>query len=324
MTESSLLPPFSPPWYLRNGYCQTVLGAIRKATRLLPLTRKRLDTPDDDFLDLDWHDPNPSRPLLFICHGLESCALSPDVQNLMACADSCGVSSVAMNFRGCSGEPNRLAPSYNAGDTRDLHFALEHIQQNSPGRMVWLSGYSLGGNVIAKWAGEQGENATSWAQAVAVVCVPYDLKACQEQMDRPWNRLVRARFFRTMIPRAKAKAERFPGSFDWERAQHATTFAEFDDAVTAQLFGFRDYIHYYQESSSLPWLQHIHIPTLLLSAMDDPIIPAAVNPSEEQVAPCVERLFTRHGGHCGYVGDPTHPDWMVRQVVKWLLHATEY
>lgn len=312
--------PFQPPWYLRNGHIQTLLGAVRRMPEGVSTRRERLELPDGDFLDVDWLDRDASAPLIVICHGLESCSQAPYVREVMAAASQAGMQALAINFRGCSGEPNRLAISYNAGDTRDIHFVLMTLRDRFPGRQIGLVGFSLGGNVICKWLGEQERHARSLVQAAAVACVPFDLKACQETMDTRFLRLYSRRFMRTLIARAREKARRFPGAFDWERARNATTFEVFDDAVTAQLYGYQDYRDYYQKNSSLPWLTEIRIPTLLLIANDDPLIPPSAMPQPGDVSESVQIQASAHGGHCGFIGDRQHPDWMARQLVRWVHH----
>jgi predicted alpha/beta-fold hydrolase len=290
--------------------------------------RERWELPDGDFLDVDrFEAPGGARgegpPVLIVCHGLEGSSRAPYVRGLVALALARGLSALALNFRGCSGEPNRLARNYHSGETGDLAYAAGRLAAESPGRPVLLAGFSLGGNVVAKWLGERGDDLPAEVRGGAVISVPFDLERSARAMDGPgfWNFVYRERFMRRLRAKAADKARRFPGAFDAAAAARARTFAEFDGAVTAPVFGFASAEDYWHRSSSGPLLAGVRRPLLALSSLDDPIVPAETVPvAAARGNPAVRLETTDAGGHVAFVaGSPFWPSfWAERRAVDFL------
>jgi predicted alpha/beta-fold hydrolase len=233
----------------------TITASLARAPLRLPLRRERWELPDGDFLDVDRLDAaDRDAPLLVICHGLEGSSRSGYVLGVMDRARARGLATCALNFRGCSGELNRLPRFYHSGETGDLAHALERLAEERPGRTIGLVGFSLGGNVVTKLLGERGAEIP--ARAAAVVSVPFDLAGCCAALDGPGllTRVYRERFLRTLRPKALAKARRFHGLLDEARVREARTLRAYDDAVTAPLHGFADAGDYYARSSSAGFL----------------------------------------------------------------------
>jgi predicted alpha/beta-fold hydrolase len=218
------------------------MTVFASAARVFPRPRgrrERWELPDGDFLDVDRHEPEPRARAqdpagtIVVCHGLEGSSRTGYVRGLVALALSRGLAALAMNFRGCSGEPNRLARFYHSGETGDLARVVERLAAERPGRPVLLAGFSLGGNVVVKYLGERGDALPPEVRGGLAISVPFDLAACAAALDGPgfWSAVYRARFMRRLRRKAADKARRFPGAFDGAAAAHARSFAEFDAIV---------------------------------------------------------------------------------------------
>ena len=280
------------------GHFQTIGAALFPPPRV-PLRRERWETPDGDFVDVDFSlsPADDAAPRLVLLHGLEGSSDSHYARALAARFAEAGWRVAIPHWRGCSGEPNRLARAYHSGDTAELDWLLERF-----GARLDALGVSLGGNVLLKWLGERGAAAAARVRRAAAVSAPLDLAAAADALDRGLNRLLYTRMFLdTLKPKSLAKLERFPGLYDAARLRRARTFREFDDLVTAPLHGFRDAAHYWKASSSGSYLAGVRVPTLVVNARNDPFLPErALLAATAVAAPCVELDFPRTGGHVGF------------------------
>jgi uncharacterized protein len=300
-----LVADFRPAWWLRGPHRQTVWRRLFNRDSNPPFLRERVDLPDGDFIDLDWYGSsrrNSRRPLVIVLHGLEGSSRSPYVPGLLREAARRGWDGVAMNFRSCSGEINRLPRFYHSGETGDLDYVVSSIVSDDPRRPIVLAGYSLGGNVLIKWLGEGGDKVPDSIRAAVAVSVPFDLAAAAHRIDHGISRVYGGVFLRTLKKKALAKAGLFPGLLDPREVTRIRSFAQFDDRVTAPIHGFRNAWDYWTRASAAPWLKEIRKPTLLLSACDDPFLPASCLPYDA-VAKSVwlSADFTSYGGHVGFV-----------------------
>jgi predicted alpha/beta-fold hydrolase len=287
--------------------------------------RERLGTPDGDFLDLDWLSPQPkppNAPLMLVLHGLEGSSQAKYVLGVLSEAAARGWDGVAVNFRSCSGELNRLSRFYHSGETGDLDWVVATVVARWPDRPLVLVGYSLGGNVLLKWLGERGEKVPEQVQAAAAVSVPYDLGEAAYRVDHGFGRVYGQVFLRTLKAKALAKAVRFPGLVDARLVRGLTSFAEFDEHVTAPIHGFAGAQDYWTRSSCLPWLEQIRRPTLLISASDDPFLPSDYLPRKAVArSSWLEADFPERGGHVGFVQGPwpwRASYWVDRRAVTYL------
>jgi len=186
----------------------------------------------------------------------------------------------------------------------DLDFVVRRLIRENPEQPLLIAGFSLGGNVLLKWLGEQGSGAPSQLRAAAAVSVPFDLERGARNIERGFSRIYTRHFMRTLRAKAFAKLDRFPGLFDPEALRRARTLFEFDDAVTAPVHGFDGAHDYYSRSSSLQYLPAVRVPTLLLSSSDDPFLPPQVFDDVAMVArenPCLMAELWSKGGHVGFV-----------------------
>jgi predicted alpha/beta-fold hydrolase len=319
--------PFTPAGWLPGPNLQTVFARLARPWPRPSARRERWELPDGDFLDVDrFAGPAPGAPLLLVCHGLEGSSRAPYVRGLVAQALRRGLGAVALNFRGCSGEMNRLPRSYHSGETGDLAYAVGRLAGERPGRPLCLAGFSLGGNVVAKYLAERGQAAPSEVVAAAVISVPFDLAACARTVDGPgfWMAVYRERFLRTLRRKAMRKARAFGGLLDPARVGAVRTFAEFDQVVTAPLHGFASAADYWARSSSGRLLDRVRRPLLAIAAGDDPIVPAASLPREAARAnPQVTLEVAPGGGHGGFVaGRPWRPRyWAEERAADFLARA---
>lgn len=290
---------------------QTIFAALAPAPSIA-WQRERWETPDGDFIDLDWagRDANPGGPLMALFHGLEGSSASPYARAIAARALATGWRCVVPHFRGCSGELNRLPRAYHSGDSAEIGWILDRLQARH------AVGISLGGNALLKLLGEQGAQA-KLAKAAAI-SAPLDLAAAGRSLDRGLNRAIYTRMFlRTLKKKTFEKMEKKLISIDARRLKNARTFWEFDDTVTAPLHGFLGADDYWARSSSGPWLSRIRVPVLVLNARNDPFMPEAALEAIGKVQampPNVVLEFPRTGGHAGF---PGRDHWLARRVLEF-------
>ncbi len=331
MSPSPRPPPapaaFTPAAWLPGPDLQTVFARMGRPFPRPPARRERWELPDGDFLDVDrFAGPSPSAPLVLVCHGLEGSSRAPYVRGLVAGALRRGLAAAALNFRGCSGEMNRLPRFYHSGETEDLAYAVGRLAGERPGRPLCLCGFSLGGNVVTKYLAERGQAAPSQLVAAAVISAPFDLAACARAIDGPgfWMSVYRKRFLRTLRRKALRKARAYTGLLDPARVRAVRTFADFDERVTAPLHGFASAADYWARSSSGRLLDRVRRPLLALAAADDPMVPAGSLPLEAARANQMVTLeVVPAGGHAGFVAGPAWRPryWAEQRAVEFLARA---
>ncbi len=297
ITDSDYRPPFP----FRNGHVNTVYAALCRSAPSAGYRRERWDTPDGDFLDMDWAAEGQSNKLLLALHGMEGSSDRQYIKGLLKLFTQHGWDGLALNFRGCSGEPNRLARAYHMGETGDLHFVLQQVRALGRYEEIVLAGFSLGGNVIVKYLGEQGNALAPEIQKAVVFSVPCDILSAEKAIAQPINRPYVLRFLHTLNPKMLAKAARFPDLID-ASPPLPRSLREFDNRFTAPLHGFQDAEDYWTRSSSLPYIEQVAIPLLMVNAMDDSFLSPECYPRE--LAERLPNFFLetpRYGGHVGFV-----------------------
>jgi predicted alpha/beta-fold hydrolase len=344
--DSLVPPPFRPPWWLRAAHAQTIGGKFLRPDPGVILRRERIATPDGDFLDLDFAElphgkprgepgttpgtkpgttPTPA-PAVLVLHGLEGSTRRHYMLVVYRELLRHGLRPIGLNFRSCSGEPNRLPRFYHSGETGDLRFILQHLAERLPGGIRGAIGFSLGGNVLLKFLGEEGDAARRWLGAAVAISVPFDLAAGADTLERgPMARIYTEYFLRSLRGKVHAKAELLRPLVDLEAALRARTLRRFDDAMTAPLHGFTDAADYYHRSSSAHYLEGIRLPTLLLQAEDDPFLPTSALPRAAVAAnPRLVPGFSRRGGHVGFItGAPWAPRFHAEEEAARFLARVE-
>lgn len=261
---------YHAPWYLPGGHIQTIYPFLFRRVEPIAVHGERIDTPDGDFLDLDWT-PRKGDRIAIICHGLEGSSRERYAQGMAKALYSHNWDALCWNFRGCSGEPNRALRSYHSGSIDDLQIVIDHIFERGYETVV-LIGFSLGGNLLLKYLGELGSNVDQRIKAATAFSVPCDLAASSRQLAKPSNSVYMARFMRSLREKIKAKAKAFPEELDTSDLSSMRTFLEFDDKYTAPLNGFADAMDYWTKCSCKFVLDGIRVPTLLVNAKNDPFL----------------------------------------------------
>ncbi len=307
---------FSPPFILRSGHVQTILPALLPRRIDCAFTRERLELADGDFVDLDWLREGHAR-LAILTHGLEGDTRANYIRGQARALADGGWDVLAWNFRGCSGEPNRLLRYYHAGDTGDLRAVVAHAAARHA--RIALVGFSLGGNVTLKYLGEAAPHPAVIAGAAIDAAV--DLASCARRLDRELaNWIYRRHFLRTLIAKIETKARQFPGRLDLTGLHGLRGIEEYDDRYAAPIHGFRDAADYYARSSARQFLPRIGVPTLLLNARNDPFLAPSCFPfAEAEESEHLHLEAPAHGGHVGFLdlARGVRP-WSERRVVEFL------
>lgn len=324
---------FKPAWWCRGAHAQTLFGALFRAKLKVRLDRKRLELPDGDFLDLDFlqtPSPNEGRvnPMVVILHGLEGSSGASYVQSLIGEIYHCGWDAVVINMRMCSGVPNRLRQTYHSGKSEDLEFVVEYLREEQRRSVLYVVGFSIGGNIVLKWLGEQGREASGKVRKAAVVSVPYDLAKSVDLMDCGFNREV---YTRSLLGRLKAKVfskeKDFPNAIRYDLVNRCKTFRVFDREVTAPLNGFSDEKDYWSKTSCRGFLRAIQVETLLVHSENDPFFPGRYLPFEDiHHSKYLHMLLLPEGGHLGFVSGlwPWKQDpWLEKKIMEFLTDANE-
>jgi predicted alpha/beta-fold hydrolase len=309
---------YRPAWWVPGPHAQTLWGKFFRRPPAIQARLERWDTPDGDFVDLYRLDGPAGAPRLLLLHGLEGTIRSHYVAGFFHEAQRRGWAADLLIFRGCGSELNRARRFYHSGETSDLAFALARVLQEHPSSPVLLAGVSLGGNVLLKYLGEVGENASPRLVAAGAVSVPFDLERGSRFISEGFSRVYDLHFLRSLRRKANEKFERYPDLFDRNALRRARTIYDFDDVVTAPVHGFEDAHDYYTRSSSLRWLERVRRPSLLLSAIDDPFLPAAVLEEVRAIASKNAFLhieFTKGGGHVGFVAGRL--PWRPHYYAEW-------
>ena len=323
---NTIVMNYRAPLWLPGGNLQTIWPALYARRVLGPspkFRRERWNTPDGDFIDVDWLEGPERKTLLVLFHGLEGSSQSHYAQAFADFAREQDLAYAVPHFRGCSGEINWGPRAYHSGDHEEIDWILRRFRSVHAGPLLAL-GVSLGGNALLRWAGEHGQAAARVVDAVAAVSSPLDLAAGGHAIGRGFNRQTYTRMFlRTMKPKALQKLAQHPGLFDRHALLAARDLYEFDNTFTAPLHGFRNTDDYWARASAKPYLHRIRIPALAVNARNDPFVPAHSLPRAGEVGACLTLWQPEHGGHVGFAGGrwPGHVRLMPDAVGRWLLQA---
>lgn len=312
---------FEPAFWLRNAHAQTIFASKLRSSPPLAVERERLELDDGDFLDLSWlpdRGLEDDAPVVIVLHGLNGSLESKYARGLLREADAHNARGVLLHFRGAV-EPNRLPRSYHSGETGDFATVVAHVRARYPRAPVAAVGYSLGGNVLLKYLGETGED--SGLVCATAVSVPYDLKRCAEAIQHGLARIYQAHLINGLRENIETKFRLIDAPQPLPDLRNLRDFPSFDNAVTAPLNGFADAEDYYARASSGPFLKHVHTPTLVLHAEDDPFMAPDIVPRESQLSSSIRFELSEHGGHVGFVaagryGEPVY--WLEQRIPAFL------
>ena len=300
--------PYRPAWWLPDPHSATLWGRLGRREPVPNVCTLRWNTPDGDFVEIARLNApesfrSPDSPRLLVLHGLEGGVHSHYVRAIFREARARGWGADLLIFRTCGSEPNRLPRSYHSGETGDPAFVIDQITTEFPDAPLGLLGVSLGGNVLCKLLGERGVTLPKQVVGAVAMSVPFDLARASRHIGRGFGAVYERAFLRSLIPKALQKVERHTELAPLASVAGARTIWEFDDTFTAPLHGFASAADYYCRASSISFLKDIRIPTLLLSAVDDPFLPPDVLDQVRTVAHGNSALtleFPERGGHVGF------------------------
>lgn len=292
---------YLPSAFFRNGHAATIYsGLFRKVTGVYD-ERERLELPDGDFIDLDWRfAPDKSDTVVILLHGLEGSSQRPYMTASAQQFNAVGIDACAINFRGCSGEPNRLYRSYHSGASEDLKMVIEHLVATKAYTNILLKGFSLGGNLALKYLGE-GNSIPKEIKAAVAISVPCDLYSSLIELLKPKNFLYARRFKKHLKGKLREKQQLFPERISEKEIKSIKTLKDFDDTYTSKAHGFKDAMDYYQRCSCNQFLDGIGIPTLLINAQNDSFLGPGCYPTEAAERNAQLYLeIPKYGGHVGF------------------------
>jgi len=300
-TESLNTLPFKTAWLFRNPHFQTIWPTLFRYIARPAYKRERIELRDGDFLDIDWCGNNNSdTPLVILLHGLEGSSDSQYIRGMVKSLVKQGWCCAAINFRGCSGEINRLQRSYHSGATDDLNEIISLLSERYPDSSLHAIGFSLGGNVLLKWCAETGKQ--NPLKSAIAVSVPFRLAIASTTLDSKgfFSRIYRWRLLRTLKIKTLKKIQHGILDQDAAEIQYIRSLYDFDNKVTAPLHGYKDADDYYSRASCYSHLEKIKIPTLLLHALDDPFMNSSAIPDFADENSSVKLELSPHGGHVGF------------------------
>jgi predicted alpha/beta-fold hydrolase len=323
VTTNAIVLSYRAPCWLPGGHLQTIYPAVVIARPAVAYRRERWNTPDGDFIDVDFADGQPGQPLIVLFHGLEGSSDSHYARALMASAVAIGWTGAVAHFRGCSGEINLAPRFYHSGDADEIDWIMRkfslHAKQTGAGKL-YAVGVSLGGNTLLRWLG-QAQHEAEIVSAACAISAPLDLAGGGAALGRGFNRVYAQNFLRTMRRKSLKKLEQFPDLFEREKLMQATNLYAFDNIVTAPLHGYRNTEDYWDRASAKHVLGDITVPTLILNAQNDPFLPAHHLP--QIAAPSVRLAYPEEGGHVGFVssvkiGASGLLGWLPQQIMAFL------
>tara|TARA_R110000850_G_scaffold271031_2_gene404694 strand:+ start:89973 stop:90932 length:960 start_codon:yes stop_codon:yes gene_type:complete len=292
---------YKPPLLFQNGHFSTIYSAKVRVAPKVNQTRERIFLPDDDFIDLDWSwSKAKTNHLVILLHGLEGNAQRTYIKGSAYHINQNNMDAVAVNYRGCSGEPNNLYRSYNAGATEDLEAVINHILQKDHYDSISLTGFSLGGNLLLKYLGERADVPKQIKKAIAV-STPLVLKESLEELNKTHNIIYNTSFLLDLKKKIKQKAIQFPEQTTAEEVNKIKSLLDFDNIYTSKAHGFKDAYDYYHKNSSLQFLPEVKIPVLLLQAQNDSFLSPSCFPVD--IAENHDNIFLetpKYGGHVGF------------------------
>ncbi|NUQ62296.1 MAG: alpha/beta fold hydrolase [Pirellulales bacterium] len=311
---------FKAAWWLRGGHGQTLWASL---LRRIPLKARseRLETPDGDFIRLDWVGSNG--PIVVVLPGLQGDMSSSQVRGLLRACGRRGWRSVLLNYRG-RGEPNRLPHSYHCGRTCDLDYLVRVLREREPNTPIGTVGYSVGANICLKWLGESGRRGENLPVAAAVgVSAPFDLGAVAKKIEKGFSRIYQWHLLKSIRRDLERKMEAVNVGLELTRRElrSLSTFFQFDDRVTGPLNGFDGAEDYYAKTRCDTLLRYVSVPTLIVNARNDPLVPACLIPDAQSVSGHVTLEISESGGHMGFISGrwPWAPRfWLDTRVPEFL------
>lgn len=289
---------YNRPFFFFNAHVETIFPSLLRTITLQPYQRERIATPDNDFLDLDWLKQRSS-DLVIISHGLEGNTQRAYIKGMARALYQQGYDILAWNYRGCSEEMNKAVRFYHSGATDDLSTVIDHAHSLGQYKQIYLVGFSLGGNLTLKYLGENRTRPESIKKSITF-SVPLDLHTSCEKISRPSNWIYSQRFLKSLRKKVIDKSK-IMREIDIRGLAKVKTLREFDDHFTGPIHGFKDALDYYHQCSAIRFIEQISIPTLIISAANDPFLSPECYPHQMVMNhPNVSFESPDYGGHVGF------------------------
>jgi predicted alpha/beta-fold hydrolase len=316
--EKSHCPP--PPLWQPGGHLQTLIPGLFRRVKGVDYQRERIITSDNDFLDLDWLRQKGHNKLLILTHGLEGDSQTQYIKGTAKLFSQNGWDALAWNCRSCSGEMNRQFRMYHHGDTEDLATVIQHAIDTGNYQSVALTGYSMGANISLKYLGTQGANLPKQVMGAAVFSAPCDIRAGADVLDRWDNALYKIQFLHALYRKIKVKAKQYPGRLDPKKIKKVRRWRDFDEFFSAPIAGFSSATEFHEQASAKNFLSGISVPTLLVSAKNDPILTPECFPVDLARKHDFFHLeLSETGGHCGFqVRNGGEFSWAEKRALEFL------
>lgn len=311
---------YKPPVMFQNGHIQTIYPYLFRKVQTQEGKDIRIDTHDQDFLDLNLSTVN-SKKVAILTHGMEGSTNAIYIKGMQKKLNDHGIDVVSWNMRSCGEEMNKQVRYYHGGATDDLETVVNYISDNYQYDEIILIGFSLGSNLTAKFLGEPGHKIPGNVCKSVLFSAPVDLMCCDRQLHNIYNYQYMETFLRTMRwkLREKNKNIKLDHLVDVDNVKKIRTLWEFTDQYVAPLHGFENAKTYYQQASSKQFLHNIEVPTLIVNAKNDPILGKDCYPLRE--ARKNKNLFLEipeSGGHIGFISfkDYYWSEWRANQFIK--------
>jgi len=317
---------FKPAWWMRNRHMQTILPRLYPKPCKFSAIHQEFEVSDGDFVELTWSAaPNqiqPNQPIVLVLHGLEGSFDSFYAKRMMNAMHTQNWVAVLMHFRGCGKKPNRKAQTYHSGQTQDVSEFIAFLKQTYPGHPIFAIGFSLGGNVLSKYVGEQQHTTLDGA---VVISAPLDLAICAKAIGNGFAKVYQKYLVDKLKRSTQDKIDylkgRFPINVSTKQIEKTKTLIDFDNMITAPLNGFKNALDYYRQSSGNQFLKNCRTNTLIIHAKDDPFMTEAVIPKTADVSKNVTLEISAKGGHVGFISglNPFNPEfWAESRTVKYI------
>lgn len=308
-----------PPAYLFNGHLETIIPSLFRRVKGVSYIREKITTPDHDFLNLDWSKVGGDR-LLIISHGLEGDSRRHYAMGLVKQFNLKGIDVLVWNNRSCGGEINLNPILYHHGASYDLETTVEHVLRSHSYKEIFLAGISMGGAQTLKYLGEKGNDLPKKITRAAVYSTPCNLASSAATLKLNQNTFYKKRFLGKLKKKIEGKAVQFPDLIDLELLKRVNDFDTFDTLFTAKLHGFKDANDFYQGVSADNWMKFIQIPTLIINALNDPLLGPECYPTRlaEKKAEIILDMPKR-GGHTGFVIPGQEFTWAENRFAEFLL-----
>ena len=309
---------YRAPFWLKNGHLATIIPSSFRNVTGVHYERERIDTLDNDFLDLDWI-KNESDQLVVISHGLEGSSDRPYVKGMAKYFSEHGWDALAWNCRSCSGEINKTSRFYHHGATDDLELVIQHALSVNDYKKIILVGFSMGGSLSVKYVGEHGDELNKAIKAAVAFSIPVNLKSSVDQLAISSNSFYRKRFLKKLEAKVKIKAEKYPELLEYDNFDEINYFPDFDNRYTAPIHGFKNAEDFYAKASAGAYMQGSKVPILICNALNDPFLPELCYPFD--ICENHEYLHLEtpaHGGHGGFSLASSEFNYMEKRALQFV------